>query len=83
VLALAGRPEEAIAGLRRSIARLPVEPALHRELAIQLERQDRLDEAAAELVILVNLAPADAAARARLADVLARAGRQEEAARYR
>jgi polyferredoxin len=83
VRALAGRAEEATAGLRRRIAERPAEPALHRELAALLERRGRLDEAAAELVILVNLAPADTAARSRLADVLERAGRQEEAARYR
>ncbi|HMB69888.1 MAG TPA: 4Fe-4S binding protein [bacterium] len=83
VLALAGRPEEALAALHRTIAESPVEPAPHRELAVQLERAGRPEEAAAELVILVNLAPGDVAARARLADLLDELGRQKEAARYR
>jgi ferredoxin len=83
VLALAGRPEEAIGALRERIAALPVEAALHRELATVLERAGRPAEAAGELVILVNLSPGDREARARLADLLERLGRQDEAARYR
>ena len=43
----------------------------------------RLEEAAAELVILVNLVPGDRAARERLVSVLERLGRTEAAERYR
>jgi thioredoxin-like negative regulator of GroEL len=83
VLALAGRREEALAVLRRTVAEHPVDPAPHRELAAHLERAGRPSEAAAELVIVANLAPGDGASRARLVELLEALGRQDEADAYR
>jgi NAD-dependent dihydropyrimidine dehydrogenase PreA subunit len=83
VLALAGDRDGALAELRRLIAEDPADAAPHRLLAGLLEESGALEEAAASLVAVVNLAPDDADARARLVGVLTRLGRPQDAARYR
>jgi tetratricopeptide (TPR) repeat protein/ferredoxin len=83
VRALAGRRDEAIADLRALVAEDPTDVSAHRALADVLEAGNDLAAAASELIIVVNLAPADTASRTHLATLLDQLGRPDEAARYR
>jgi ferredoxin len=83
VVGLGGNLTEATALWRALVAEDPANPRLHRELARVHERALDREAAVAELVVVVNLDPADLPSRARLVRLLEELGRPQEAARYR
>jgi superkiller protein 3 len=80
VLTEQGRVDEGIAMLHDAIESAPDQPAAYDQLATILVEQGRLEEAASNYRQVVRLRP-DAAAHQKLAEVLTRLGRTDEARR--
>jgi len=79
---LQGRAEVAIDELHALVAEDPTDMVVHRAYAEALEQVGRTDRAIAAWIVVVNVTD-DASARARLVELLERAGRDAEARRYR
>ena len=80
-LAMLGRPDEALACLRRAAQLEPAEPKSYDHEAVTLARLGRLDEAIAALERGLAACPASGTLRTRRGVFLTRAGRNEEALR--
>ena len=80
-LAMLGRPDEALACLRRAAQLEPAEPESYDHEAVTLARLGRLDEAVAALERGLAACPASGTLRTRKGVFLTRAGRNEEALR--
>ncbi len=80
-LAMLGRPDEALACLRRAAQLEPTEPKSYDHEAVTLARVGRLDEAIAALERGLAACPASGTLRTRRGVFLTRAGRNEEALR--
>lgn len=80
VLGQQGRVDEAVASLRRAIEEDPRQPTAYDRLGTILLEQGKLDEAAAQFQALLGMRPS-AVAHQKLAEVLMRLGRTDDARR--